>query len=58
MYHAKRRCVHKVLKGGEIKAGDEITMLPLEKDRPFTAAIITLSDKGAAGGAGGIRVVH
>ena len=24
-------------------------MLPLEKDRPFTAAIITLSDKGAAG---------
>ena len=39
----------RVLKGGEIKAGDEITMLPLEKDRPFTAAIITLSDKGAAG---------
>ena len=39
----------KVLKGGEIKAGDEITMLPLEKDRPFTAAVITLSDKGAAG---------
>ena len=25
----------RVLKGGEIKAGDEITMLPLEKDRPF-----------------------
>ena len=39
----------RVLKGGEIKAGDEITMLPLEKDRPFTAAVITLSDKGAAG---------
>ena len=39
----------RVLKGGEIKADDEITMLPLEKDRPFTAAVITLSDKGAAG---------
>ena len=25
----------RVLKGGEIKAGDEITMLPLEKDRPL-----------------------
>lgn len=39
----------RVLKGGKIKVGDEITMLPLEKDRPFTAAVITLSDKGAAG---------
>lgn len=37
-----------VLKGGEIRPGDEITMLPLEKDRPFTAAVITLSDKGYA----------
>lgn len=38
-----------VIKGGRIKAGDEITMLPLRKDRPFTAAVITLSDKGYAG---------
>ncbi len=38
-----------VIKGGRIKAGDEITMLPLKKDRPFTAAVITLSDKGYAG---------
>lgn len=37
-----------VLKGGEIRPGDQITMLPLEKDRPFTAAVITLSDKGYA----------
>lgn len=38
-----------VIKGGRIKAGDEITMLPLKEDRPFTAAVITLSDKGYAG---------
>lgn len=39
----------KVLKGGVIHIGDEISMLPLEQDRPFTAAIITLSDKGFKG---------
>lgn len=39
----------KVLKGGIIHPGDEIKRLPLENDRPFTAAVITLSDKGAAG---------
>lgn len=39
----------KVLKGGVIHIGDEITMLPLEQNRPFTAAIITLSDKGFQG---------
>lgn len=38
-----------VLTGGSIKPGDEIHMLPLAKDRPFTAAVITLSDKGASG---------
>lgn len=39
----------KVLKGGSVRPGDEVTLLPLEADRPFTAAVITLSDKGAAG---------
>lgn len=39
----------KVLRSGAIKPGDEIVRLPLEKNRPFTAAAITLSDKGAAG---------
>lgn len=39
----------KVLKGGTIQAGDEVRMFPMEKDRPFTAAVITVSDKGAAG---------
>lgn len=38
-----------VVKPGYIKVGDEITMIPPKKDRPFTAAVITLSDKGAAG---------
>ena len=38
-----------VLEGGEIKAGDEIEMIEADPNRPFTAAWITLSDKGAAG---------
>lgn len=38
-----------VVTGGHIKTGDEVELLPPEKDRPFTAAVITLSDKGAAG---------
>ena len=38
-----------VIEPGHIKNGDEITMIPPKKDRPFTAAVITLSDKGAAG---------
>lgn len=38
-----------VITGGEIKNGDEVEMIPPGKDRPFTAAVITLSDKGARG---------
>lgn len=38
-----------VVKGGRIAVGDEITTVPAEGDRPYTAAVITLSDKGAAG---------
>lgn len=38
-----------VLRGGRIKVGDEITLVPPAADRPFTAAVITLSDKGSAG---------
>jgi len=38
-----------VLEGGVIKAGDEIEMIPPAADRPFTAAWITLSDKGSKG---------
>ncbi len=39
----------KVLTGGTIQKGDAIEMIPPKPDRPFTAAVITLSDKGYAG---------
>lgn len=35
--------------GGHIKVGDAVQMIEPEKNRPFTAAVITLSDKGAEG---------
>ena len=35
--------------GGIVKAGDTVEMIDAAPDRPFTAAWITLSDKGAAG---------
>lgn len=38
-----------VIKGGPIQAGDEVTLLLPAADRPYTAAVLTLSDKGAAG---------
>ncbi len=38
-----------VLEGGGIKAGDAVEMIEADPERPFTAAWITLSDKGAAG---------
>ena len=38
-----------VITGGHIKVGDTVRMIAPQKDRPFTAAVITLSDKGAAG---------
>lgn len=39
----------KVLKGGEIKEGDSVKVILPDNNRPFTAAIITLSDKGYMG---------
>lgn len=38
-----------VVTGGRIRTGDQVEWIPPNKDRPFTAAVITLSDKGAAG---------
>ncbi|MBR0469550.1 MAG: MOSC domain-containing protein [Mogibacterium sp.] len=38
-----------VLEGGTVKAGDEVELIEADPARPFTAAWITLSDKGAAG---------
>ncbi|MBQ8822434.1 MAG: MOSC domain-containing protein [Lachnospiraceae bacterium] len=56
IYHAVGDCIMpregvftRVIKGGHIKVGDEITMIPPKADRPFTAAVITLSDKGVRG---------
>lgn len=39
----------KVLRGGEVKAGDRMDIVPAPADRPFTAAVITMSDKGSRG---------
>jgi len=38
-----------VLEEGEICAGDEMTVILPDPARPFTAAVITLSDKGSKG---------
>jgi molybdenum cofactor synthesis domain-containing protein len=39
----------RVLQGGRIAVGDEIEPIGREGKRPYTAAVITLSDKGARG---------
>ena len=39
----------RVLRGGEIRVGDEVTLLPPLEDPPLRAAVITLSDKGSRG---------
>ena len=39
----------RVLEPGEIKVGDEMTIEPRKTPRPWQAAVITLSDKGARG---------
>ncbi len=38
-----------VLEGGVIRPGDEVSLLPLDPDRPMTAAVITLSDRASRG---------
>ena len=38
-----------VLEGGEIRPGDAVTAEPPDPDRPFRAAVITLSDKASRG---------
>lgn len=39
----------KVLRGGHIKVGDEMKLIPRAEPLPWQAAVITLSDKGARG---------
>lgn len=38
-----------VLKGGKIRPGMEVKMIPADPNRPYTAAIITLSDRASRG---------
>ena len=38
-----------VIQGGEIRPGDEVSVVLPDPGRPFRAAVIVLSDKGAAG---------
>ncbi|MBR0309007.1 MAG: MOSC domain-containing protein [Mogibacterium sp.] len=56
IYHQVGDCImHRegvftvVLEGGTVKAGDEVELVEADHAKPFTAAWITLSDKGAAG---------
>ena len=39
----------KVLESGTIKVGDKIEVIYPEKDMPYMAAVMTLSDKGSRG---------
>lgn len=38
-----------VLRGGELKVGDELALVPPAADAPMRAAVVTLSDKGFRG---------
>ena len=56
IYHMVGDCIMpregvfaKVVHGGAIKVGDEVVQIEPDPARPFTAAWITLSDKGAQG---------
>ena len=39
----------KVVRGGRVKPGDRVRVLPPDPDRPYTAAVITLSDRAFSG---------
>ena len=56
IYHAVGDCIMpregvftEVIKGGKIKVGDTVNIIEADPNRPLTAAVITVSDKGAAG---------
>ena len=56
IYHMVGDCIMpregvfaKVIEGGEIKVGDNVEEIEPDPGRPFTAARITLSDKGSQG---------
>lgn len=56
IYHAVGDCIMpregvftEVIKGGDIKVGDTVTVIDADPERPLTAAVITVSDKGSRG---------
>lgn len=56
IFHAVGDCIMpregvftEVIVGGEIKVGDEVEVIAVDANRPLTAAVITVSDKGSAG---------
>lgn len=56
IYHEMGDCIMpregvfaKVLHGGTVKVGDKVEMTEVTKERPFQAAVITLSDSGVRG---------
>lgn len=56
IYHKMGDCIMpregvfaEVIEEGHLSVGDEMTVIPPDPDRAFTAAVITLSDKGAQG---------
>lgn len=56
IFHAVGDCIMpregvftEVISGGEIKVGDEIELIEADPQRPLTAAVITVSDKGSQG---------
>lgn len=56
IYHTMGECIMptqgvftKVLKGGHIKIGDEVTMIEKDDNAPFRVAVVTMSDKGSRG---------
>lgn len=56
IYHRMGECIMpqrgvfaRVLEGGTFRVGDPLTVAPRSQPRPWQAAVITLSDKGARG---------
>lgn len=56
IYHKMGDCIMpregvftKVIHGGNISVGDEVTMIEVEPSRPYRVGVITLSDKGSRG---------
>ena len=56
IYHAVGDCIMpregvftEVIKGGDIKVGDNVKVIEADPKRPLTASVITVSDKGSRG---------